>query len=249
MQIVVDRDESPKETNGPTLDVSRHSALYDGNHSMIRHAKKHQKQRATKTRPKPQKKGSLKSRKSSTKKKRSKRVQSEKVGVSPSPRMSMKLSQIEIYDQINDDDLELKREYESTAVNVHRAAKEEEEDLNDDVLLSAKRPYYVLIALSVLFLAAFSLYFVPTLKDYAHFNEWYLVPSSLSMLSTVPFLLCFRYFERRLLFQHKVISRKIEESFSLRNQVQSKWDENVRHKKYIEDLKLAIKEQEFEMVF
>ena len=173
-------------------------------------------------------------------------VKSKKKRIKLSPR-NTKISQIEIYDIINDDDLEMKQQCESTAINVHQTQKEQEEDFNDDVLQTAKRPYYALIAISVLFVAAFALYFIPTLRDYAQFNRSYLVPSSLAVLSTVPLLLCFRYFERKLVFQHNVIYRKIMEIFSLRNQLQTKSDENVRQKKYINDLKLAIKEQEIEI--
>ena len=154
----------------------------------------------------------------------------------------MNISQIEIHDIIHCDEQELG--IDSNALSNHKKQIEFEENFNNEILIKSKRPYYVLIFISVLFLAVFVMKFIEILK---YFEFGGLTPSILCCISLVPIFLCFRYLQSKIILQHEIIFKKIVETYQLKKELQKEKDENLANKKYIDDLKLAIKEQEIQI--
>eukprot|EP01084_Bolivina_argentea_P137060 241378_1 len=159
------------------------------------------------------------------------------------------ISQIEIYDIICDDDIESKKELEltngvSNKYSEHNKIMKEENNFNFHILRKTKRPFYILIFISILYISLLIINFISILK-YFLFNG--LTASILSVTSLIPIFLCFKYFENNLIFQYEIIYKKIMETYSLQKQLQLKIDLNLHQKKYIDDLKQLISEQEIQI--
>eukprot|EP01084_Bolivina_argentea_P123683 219179_1 len=154
-----------------------------------------------------------------------------------------KISQIEIYDIINDDDLEFKQQL-TEEKSIHTKQFETEINFNKSILEKAKRPYYILIFITVLCIGVFVMNFIDILRYWTLDG---LTPSVLNLAILIPLWICFRYFENKITFQYNVIGTKIAETYDLNKKLQSKIDQHLLEKKKNKQYRLTIKEQEIEI--